>query len=45
MSHILSGKAWALNPAASAPEWPLDRHFMSKHGEGAYYGNDAMALR
>ena len=31
----------ALNPAASAPQHLLDRHFTRKHGPGAYYGNDA----
>jgi L-ribulose-5-phosphate 4-epimerase len=30
----------ALNPAASAPQHLLDRHFTRKHGPGAYYGND-----
>ncbi|GAA3341087.1 L-ribulose-5-phosphate 4-epimerase [Amorphoplanes nipponensis] len=33
-------KTLALNPAASAPQWLLDRHFTRKHGAGAYYGND-----
>lgn len=38
-------KTLALNPGASAPAWLLDRHFTRKHGDGAYYGNDAIALR
>ena len=33
----------ALNPAAAAPPWLLDRHFTRKHGAGAYYGNDLTA--
>ncbi len=33
-------KTLALNPAAAAPPWLLDRHFTRKHGAGAYYGND-----
>ena len=32
-------KTLALNPAADAPQWLLDRHFTRKHGGGAYYGN------
>ena len=32
-------KTLSLNPAASAPQWLLDRHFSRKHGAGAYYGN------
>jgi L-ribulose-5-phosphate 4-epimerase len=36
-------KTLALNPAASAPQWLLDRHFTRKHGAGAYYGNDLSA--
>ena len=32
-------KTLALNPAATAPQWLLDRHFTRKHGGGAYYGN------
>ena len=34
-------KTLALNPAAAAPQWLLDRHFSRKHGGGAYYGNTA----
>jgi L-ribulose-5-phosphate 4-epimerase len=33
-------KTLALNPAAAAPPWLLDRHYTRKHGAGAYYGND-----
>lgn len=36
-------KTLALNPAAAAPQWLLDRHFTRKHGAGAYYGNDLSA--
>lgn len=30
----------ALNPAASAPTYLLERHFRRKHGPDAYYGNE-----
>jgi L-ribulose-5-phosphate 4-epimerase len=33
-------KTLALNPAAAAPPWLLDRHYTRKHGAGAYYGNE-----
>lgn len=36
-------KTLALNAAATAPQWLLDRHFTRKHGGGAYYGNDLRA--
>ncbi|MEU8421316.1 L-ribulose-5-phosphate 4-epimerase AraD [Micromonospora sp. NPDC048835] len=36
-------KTLSLNPAASAPQWLLDRHFTRKHGAGAYYGNQLTA--
>jgi L-ribulose-5-phosphate 4-epimerase len=30
-----------INPAASMPQALLDKHFLRKHGKGAYYGQDA----
>ena len=31
-------KTLALNPKASMPQYVLDKHYMRKHGENAYYG-------